>query len=263
MGKMREWKSKALYGCQFWEESLTAELISNEFVTRNDDDDPETTIHFMDSHDYDVIGMKKVINKKRVLIGYSTREDIKEQASPRVFQIHELVSERTPLSICLIKFQELDRLFVLGKNTVEGIITTADLYKQPVRILLFSTISILEMLMLKLIRIDFKEEEWKEVIGDRIKEAEELFKLRKNEGEELELLDCLQFCDKAEILISRSENLHKLEFSTQNRARRIFGRLRKIRDCLSHAQDPTSNYKWKEVCEFYAKSLKINERLGA
>jgi hypothetical protein len=61
--------------------------------------------------------------------------------------------------------------------------------------------------------------------------------MRVAKSQQLDLLDCLQFCDKCHI-IAQDENLRsKFHFSSRKRAEEVFSDMESLRDSLAHSND--------------------------
>lgn len=65
--------------------------------------------------------------------------------------------------------------------------------------------------MLSIIRERFPENTWIENISsdDRLKDAEKVFQDLKNKNREIDLVDCLHFCDKKEIISKKRRHPKK------------------------------------------------------
>ena len=90
-----------------------------------------------------------------------------------------------------------DYLFVLEGARLESIVTSADLQKPPVRMLLFGLVSLLEMFLLALVRNHCPEGSFVSVLKPQsLEEATKLYEKRRASNEEIDLADCLHICDK-------------------------------------------------------------------
>ena len=247
---------KIISACKHWEDSLTAGLIASELKAFSKNSSPLVIKKFMDENSYDVIGL---YDEKRLVKGYCKADEIINSVNDVEFRLNELVTENTPISECLFKLQGNDRLFVLGKSTVDKIITLADLDKQPVRLLFFGTISHIEMLMLELIREKFHEEKWSKILGKkRFEIVKALFNERVANHQELELIDCTQFCDKRKILKSNLDLMHDLGFQSKSLIENFLKELETIRNSLAHAQVVSDN---KRLCLLYPRCIEFIECL--
>ena len=113
-------------------------------------------------------------------------------------------------------------LFVSVHDKVWGIVTKGDLQKFPLRMWLFGVLSLVEMQMLRLIRQRYPDDAWKACLRPkRIADANRLFNLRVRKNQEIDVDDCLQWCDKAAI-IAGNESLRKaLGFQSSKKAKTL------------------------------------------
>ncbi len=245
-----------------WERSLTAKTISVPLESVSQKDTVENAQSIGKKKHFDVVGIKD----DGGTIGYiDIKKADKETCGENYlqFKIQDLVSLETPLKDCLIKIQSKERLFVLDNKGVNQIITLADLHKQPVRMLLFSLISLIEMSMSVLVTKDFPNDEWQGKISeDRLESAKNIFDDRKRKNQECNLIDCLQISDKSTILL-KNEYAEKWGFDTKPNAKSFFKNLNKLRDNLAHSQQTV----WEDITELISihskaeKVLEINVEL--
>ena len=234
-----------------WTESLTLGMIAENFQARPLEYSAKEARKFMENRDWDVLGLTEGQENCLRIVAYVHREDLAGGVCgdyQREFGIDTLVSWYAPIRHCLPRLCQQEWLFVLGRDGVEGIVTLADLQKQPVRMMLFSIVSLLEMALLRLIRKRYPNEEWRDLLSeDRIEGVKRLFDQRKDKGQQIDLADCLQICDKSTILL-RAEGLCGVwGFSSKRRANEFFDDLQTLRDNLAHSQDPTCGDDWQGV----------------
>jgi hypothetical protein len=130
---------------------------------------------------------------------------------------------------------------------VSGIITPGDLGKMPVRMWLFSLVSMIEMQMLRIIKKKYPGNSWKKYISseERLHNTEEIFKELQNNNQAIELIDCLQFCDKRDIILEDEDILKKLKYS-KNKFDELLKDLENLRNNLAHAQNIITT-KWPNI----------------
>lgn len=154
------------------------------------------------------------------------------------FREPDLVTGDTPLSTVFDRLSQNARVFVVTLDSICGIVTRADMQKAPVRMWLFGLISLLEMQMLRIIREFYPANSWTDSLSScRLEKATYVFKDRKNRNEEIDLADCLQFCDKRDLILGRDEIVDGLNFSSKNALRKLLKELEDLRNELAHAQD--------------------------
>src|SRR5437016_1155164 len=119
--------------------------------------------------------------------------------------VGDLISEATPLAKIFSLLERRSSSFVLVGGTVAGIVTRADLNKPPVRIYVFGLVSLLEMHLVFWIRREFGDGWMKYLKESRLDAARKLFEQRRDKHQELDLCECLQICDKADLIISQDK----------------------------------------------------------
>lgn len=164
--------------------------------------------------------------------------------------IASLISDAAPLAEIFSILGSKEYAFVLVGDAIAGIITRADLNKPPARIYLFAIISLFEMHLTFWIRREFGNS-WQNCLKqERLTEAAKLFEERRKRGQELDMCECIQFCDRRVILVG-NENLSRL-FAIKNpkHGEKIFRRIESLRNLLAHGQpNLDEDYSWKELSE--------------
>ncbi len=135
--------------------------------------------------------------------------------------------------------------FVVYGNNITGIITKADINKPPVRIYIFGIISLLEMHLNSWINHYYQNDSWFYKIPEpRMENAKKVYEQRKGENQELTILECLQLCDKRDLLSNSNEFLKTFHFS-KTKFESFLERAEKIRNELAHSQNSIiSNMEW-------------------
>lgn len=224
-----------------FEKTLNVSLLSEYINTCKVEEDAKKVFEEMQKKDFDVYGVEDRTGK---IIGYIEKQDIMNIEKGIVknyykkFDSEDLLSDSTSLLTLLEVLREKNRLFVLENNSVEKIVTIADLQKQPMRMLIFSFISLLEMQLTSVIKETFPNNAWTELLPEnRLEEADNLYKDRLSKNEALSLLDSTQLCDKGTI-IKKSETLRKsLGFQSNKKCYRFFKKLEKLRNNTAHSQE--------------------------
>lgn len=221
----------------FWKRFLTAETIAEPIECATLGDPVEQVVRTMDENCFDVLGLK---NHEGHICGYVLKDEMKgetiEDCCVKKIEPEHLLSIETPLKDCISPTVKQKWLFVTGSKGVEGIITIADLHKQPVRMLLFSAISLLEMAMLEIIKKYFPDEKNWGITSGRLKKAKDLLNEREKANQQVDLPQCLEFSDKYGILIGKGL-WSKLGFLSKKEANSVFAELLKLRDNLAHSQE--------------------------
>jgi len=132
---------------------------------------------------------------------------------------------------------------------VGGIVTRSDLQKPPVRMWLFGMVTIIEMRVTRMIEQNAPGEDWRQSLSDaRLEKAEALLAERARRNQDLDLLDCLQFSDKCQI-VARNETLRaRTQYDSRRKLEDAAKRLERLRNNLAHAQDIVST-DWETLVE--------------
>ena len=150
--------------------------------------------------------------------------------------------------------------FVSLLGSVAGIITRSDIQKPIVRMWLFGIITLIEMNFVEKIRVKWPAESWINLITKaRLKKAEELLEERRRRKQHCDLLDCLQFSDKARIIIEDPEQLEELGFKSKKIAKRLSKELESLRNNLAHSQDIVT-HDWPQIARLAKRFEKIISR---
>lgn len=199
--------------------------------------------------DFDVFGLNSL--ESGPVEGYIQLSDLKNGTCGQYkkdFNISDVISNSTSLIDALTLLRGQERIFVLVRNSIEGIITRADLQKPPVRLLIFGLITLIEMHLSDLIRKYYPGESWRKRLSPkRMKVIEDIRKQRKKRNEELDDIDCLQFCDKRTLALDEKQIIKILDFKSKKQGNKVLRSIEKIRDKLFHAQDIVIGTTWEEI----------------
>lgn len=237
-----------------FENDLTVNHIAEEITAISITDSIDQAKYIMREKGFDILGIKE----NGSIIGYVRKDDLNEGSTlgtvTRTFQTGEIVSETTSLIETLFLLKETERIFVLEGNNIDKLVTRADIQKVPVRLLLFGLVSLLEMNFLKIIRTYLPNNSWEKYLSEsRLKKAEVLFEDRKRKNQEIDLCDCLQFCDKREIILSDKGLFSLFEFGSKNKGKEILRELEDLRDHIAHAQDLMNSFGFEKLISLVEK----------
>ena len=160
-----------------------------------------------------------------------------------------LIEDSDSLSEVVMKLKDSPRIFVKALGVVSGLITRLDLQDPPVRMWLFGLITVIELSFLTLIELRFQDDSWQGYLSPaRLQKAQDLQKERRRRDQDPRLLDCLQFSDKAQIVV-RDENLRKqVGFESRRRGDQVIKNLEKLRNNLAHSQDIVT-FDWETIVQ--------------
>jgi hypothetical protein len=221
-----------------YENILTVELLSENLNTCSLNENALDIKNKMIKNDFDIFGVR---DEQRI-IGFVKKDDLISDGEIvnffRKFSSEDLISDSTSLIELLDIFQERDFIFILERNIVSKIVTVADLQKQPIRMLAFSLISLLEMHLLSLVKEYYPHDSWTTLISEsRLNNAKKLLNERLETNEALTLLDNTQLGDKGTIVCKTPELVKKLGFESVNKCREFFRKIEKLRNNTAHSQN--------------------------
>lgn len=231
---------------RIFEENFTVRHLAQAFVSFDDSRAADDVHTFMNKRDYDVVGVRK----DGLIEGYVNREglvtgvlnDYLKPFEPDLFR-DESVNIRVALRLLC---EQPHRVYVQVLGRVSGIVTKGDLQKLPVRMWLFGLISLVEMQLLRLIRDGWPDESWKKLISPkRLADAQKLLNDRQSRNERIDLADCLQFCDKRDIVLENDKLRTELGVSKES-GEKTLRQLENLRNNLAHAQDILDG-RWGEL----------------
>ena len=226
--------------------------------------EPLEVLRDLNYYDFDVVG---VINEKKEVVGYIRKNQLSEGPLSDLvnrFDLASIVTDSTPISNLIQLLANKDYVFVMHGNSIDGIVTLADINKPIVRLYLFSIISLFEMHLNYWITHHHSNNSWKELINDgRIAQAETIFSERQGANSALSLLDCLQFCDKRDILFDTKKYMEEFQFS-KSKFKTLVSNVEKIRNELAHSQSKiNANLAWPDFVSTIAlleRSLSESEQ---
>ena len=127
--------------------------------------------------------------------------------------------------------------FVTNLNEVVAIVALEDLEKPPMRMFLFGLITLSEMLLTDLIRRRYPDNSWQERLSEqRLAKAQNLQQERLRRGQKPDLVDCLQYGDKGQILSYDEGVRQAIGWKTRKEARRAIKEMEVLRNNLAHVQ---------------------------
>lgn len=201
--------------------------------------------------EFDIAGVKETEGGE--VIGYVVKDELMDGEINEYLKTIDpelLISDSTPIADIFEVLTKRNFSFVLYGKHIIGIITKADLNKPPVRIYLFGMISLFEMHLNSWINHFYPGNSWEhEVPEHRMKDANDNYELRKGNNQDLSLLECLQFCDKRDLLAKSEDFLKSFDFS-KKKFDSLLKQAEKIRNELAHSQSSIiSNIEWPVFVE--------------
>jgi hypothetical protein len=231
-------------------ETFTAGDIAEPLASFDADAQAERVRAFMTAKDFDVMG----IRMDGEVVGYVEANALADGVCGRYLQpLTEATVRNSTVSVLTVVQDLRERPFLLIRQlgAVGGIITLADMQKPAVRMWLFGMLTLIEMRFAELIEQHFPGDAWKQFLSEaRLLKAETLLAERKRRNQELELLDCLQFSDKGQI-VARNETVRKRTvFPSRRQAEETIKQLEQLRNNLAHAQDILTS-DWDTIIQLF------------
>lgn len=106
------------------------------------------------------------------------------------------------------------------------------------RMFLFGMITMIEMSMTEILRQRYPDNSWQEFLSDqRVALAEKLQEERNRRGQQVELIDCLQFGDKGWIITYDEDFRETLGHKSRKETRNALKEFESLRNNLAHTQE--------------------------
>ena len=184
-------------------------------------------LSLMKAEDFDVVGVRR----NGLVVGYAQGKNLGAGTCGEQLTLLDetlILSDSAPLADVVLKLNGSPRLFVRILGAVSGIVTMSDLQKPPVRMWLFGMVTLVEMRMGRLVEQLCEGESWRQFLSEgRLQKAAALLEDRRRRSQNLRLIDCLQFSDKAQV-IARNEAIRPLTRFTSRR--QVEGACKDIRE---------------------------------
>jgi len=182
--------------------------------------------------------------------GYARIIDLGEgdlAESMRPFRAGQVMDGEGSLATAIQVLVRHDQVFVTVMGIVAGVITRADIQKPIVRMWVFGVITMMEMNLAQRLRRYFPDESWtSHLSASRLEQARTIQAERERRGQLNDLVDCLQFSDKGEILIGGALRIEEYGFNSKKHAKRVMKDLESLRNNLAHAQDIVT-HDWPQI----------------
>ncbi len=242
-------------------EGFSAMDVAEPLVSFDDHAKAVDVQRFMLDNNYDIVGVRR----GGLVEGYVCSEDLISGTCGDHIRPFLPADDLIPDSANLIDVvQSLainQRCFLTILDRVGAIVTLSDLEKPPMRMFLFGMITIIEMTMTEILRQRYPDNLWQELLSDqRVALAKKLHDERTRRGQQVELIDCLQFGDKGWILTYDDELRQSLGHKSRNETRTAVKELETLRNNLAHTQEiiPSGWQRIVIACSRWENSLKNN-----
>lgn len=101
------------------------------------------------------------------------------------------------------------------------------------------------------VRATYGEDSWQDTLKPaRLEAAKKVQAERRSRNQEMPLVECLQFCDRRDLVLAVDELRDKLGVGQKASAERLLKRAADLRDLLAHSQqDLAQGSSWQEVID--------------
>ncbi|WP_295878505.1 HD domain-containing protein [uncultured Thiohalocapsa sp.] len=203
------------------------------------------------------------LRRDGVCIGY-VRPDYRRDLDPadalRAFAPAQVLRADASLSEVVRVLTRYDFCFVTAMGDVAGVITRGDMQSPIVRMWLFGIITLIELELGERIRSRWADGSWTRLLSEgRLKKAETLLSERRRRGQHVDLADCLQLSDKAQIVMEDEEERAAFGLPTKGAAKRVMRDLESLRNNLAHAQDIVT-HDWPQIARLAARVEELMSR---
>jgi predicted transcriptional regulator len=216
---------------------ITTKHIYEKLHSASINDDPAEVLNDLVAYDFDVVG---VVNKEKEVLGFISKEQLEGGiliTDHNKIDLNLVVTDSTPIHKLIKLLENRKFVFVMHGNTIDGIVTLADINKPVVRLYLFGIISLFEMHLNYWVEQFHQSEAWKSMLKqERVDGATKVQETKKQKNEALSLLACLQFCDKREILSATKDFITQFGLPRKH-FERLATKAEDIRNELAHSQN--------------------------
>jgi len=219
-------------------EGFSAMDVAEPLVSFDEDANAEATCQFMQKKRFDLVGVRR----NGLVEGYARHEDLTSGVCGDHFRPFtpddDLVPDTANLIDVVKSLAINQQCFVSILDRVGAIITLTDLEKPPMRMFLFGMITMIEMMMTEILRQYYPRDSWQEFLSDqRLALAKKLQEERNRRGQQIELVDCLQFGDKGWIITYDEKLRETLGHKSRNETRNAVKEFETLRNNLAHTQE--------------------------
>jgi hypothetical protein len=248
----------------FFSHTITVRDIAEPLASFDADQEGKDVRAVLEKRNFDVAGVRH----EGITVGFVRRTEIadgKLRRSMHDFADGSIVPDTAPLSVVFGSLGGHDPAFVTILGKVGAIVSRGDLQKAPVRMWLFSLVSLIEMQLVRLIRDHHPNDSWLPFVSPaRVESAGRRHRDRQKRNEETQLIDCLQLCDKRDIMVKSTLLRQAVALGPKDDARNLLIEVEELRNDLAHANDIIRG-RWPGMIDLVARMealLGAMERAG-
>jgi hypothetical protein len=230
-------------------EGFSAMDVAEPLVSFDEETKAADVQRFMQEKNFDLVGVRR----HGLVDGFVRHEDLTTGTCGdhlRPFTPDDDLVPDTANLIDVVKSLAINQqCFVTILDRVGAIITLTDLEKPPMRMFLFGMITIIEMSMTEILRQRYPDDSWQELLSEnRVDLAKKLQGERNRRGQQVELVDCLQFGDKGWIITYDKELREAIGHKSRRESRNAVKEFESLRNNLAHTQEIIPSG-WQRIVE--------------
>jgi hypothetical protein len=204
------------------------------------------------------------IRVRGLVRGYVRREDVEPPdaaAAPvRSFRRDQVLRAEASLADVIEVLTRHQHCFVCALGGVAGVVTRAEIQSPIVRMWLFGMITLFEMSLGDRLRRRWPAGGWEALVSPaRLEKARALCDERRRRGQESSLLDCLQFSEKALVVLEDPDQVAEFGFQSKAAAKRVIKELESLRNNLAHSQDIVL-HDWPQIARLARRIQAVEAR---
>ncbi|RMG60164.1 MAG: bifunctional (p)ppGpp synthetase/guanosine-3',5'-bis(diphosphate) 3'-pyrophosphohydrolase [Gammaproteobacteria bacterium] len=231
---------------RLFNEVFSARDIARPLISFDLDMAPEEILDAARHHHSPVAGLRS----HGLVDAYLRRDDLERMGSDapiRPIRSSQILAGDTSLPEVIQVLARHDYCFITTYGAINGLVSRAEMEQPLVRMWLFGMITMLEMRFTDLIRQRWPEEAWTDLISQgRLQKARALLAERQERGHDTDLLDCLQFADKGQLVVRDPDYRTQLNIESRTDGNRAIRELESLRNHLAHSQPITAS-DWTQV----------------
>lgn len=237
---------------------ITVEYIAEKLIccSKSDKNYKKKAKNYMKKSNINILGLRENNLTSKYITVEGDEIDI---------EITDVTPKTTPIIDILHTMRIKSRLFILEDNKVIGIVTRNDLLKTPGRILFCGLFDLLKMQFTYLIQCYYPNNSWQEKISPhRLKKAKDLLEIRKPKNKNLNLLNCLQFSDKIDLILKNPKLLEILgDIGIENKfeGETLIEHAQNLRNQLAHDQNIRRGTSWPNIIDTIEKIEKLSSKI--
>ena len=241
-------------------EGFKAKDIAEPLISFDADKPASKVRTFMVERKLKIVGL----TNHGITIGYGLVGEINAglcQENLHLFGADEVVPDDAPFNQVIAALVDNEYCFVSVLGDVVAIISRSDIQKPPLRMWLFGMIVIIEMFIVRKIEEIFPNQTWIKFLSTgRLEKAYRLREERRRRNQNPRLLDCLQFSDKAQILLQDPAMREDFGWQSKKQALAMLARLESLRNNLAHSQDILT-HDWDSIVTIAGRFHRILTRV--